>query len=960
MEFTMKKILFLLLSICAIGNGSEYEIIQDKAKIPILSPTFSEMKSKKIRLPNGLEAYLISDPKATKSGATLTMKVGSWSDPVEYPGIAHFLEHMLFMGNEAYPDESDYHRYISQNGGLANAFTSNDTTSYLFTIENQAFKGALDRFANFFKTPLFNPSGVERELNAIDQEYAKNLDNDDIRMIFVLKALTNPEHPNYRFNMGNSDTLQKVSQDTLKQWYRDHYSANLMKLVVESTLPLDEMTEMVVQKFGDIPNRNREESMFEISTRNEIAQGNYIFIDPIKNTRSVSLIWNLPGKFSDLFDRKPEDLICFVLGDEGPNSLHMQLKKENLAEQVKCGGARFGPNLMTLYLEVDLTQKGLDEVDLVVERCYQAIAKMQQNGIPEYLFKDLKQLATIRYQYQGRDNEFMSLMKHARGITEGSIETYPEHTHIVQKYDPAVIQEALDFLTPENALVMITSPKQKTDQTEPWLGVKYRLEPIPGNVLKRWENVAVHPEIGLPNPNPFVPENLELVNGTTEQIERLIPQPDQTMETGRGKVYLIRDQMFGVPKISWHFYIRTPQVQEGDSSSVVLGDLYTMNIKDMLNQFVYPASVAELNFGIERKENGIAFTITGYHDKAYDLLHQILEALKNPKITNEQFNIFKESLLRKYQNFAKESSLKIAAEKFRTVLYKNYTTEKEKASAIRKITLKKYQQFSDNLFDQTYLEGLMYGNQTENDGKKVFDAFTSTFTGSVYPVDQHLRKEVMVLPDENGPFYIETKSEAQGNTAILAIESTPYSFKKRAVQQILMQGLKEPFFSTLRTKQQTGYIVLSYPEEIERKLFSLFAVQSNSHDPRDLLSRYELFLEEFLRDMPREFLTREQFENIKQSVVSDLEKPAKNVHQMGELLYQLAFDYDADFDWIQKRLDSVENLSYEDFSKIASELIGRENRRRIAILLKGEVTNGSQLKYDRISSPRLRKMSHYE
>ena len=55
-------------------------------------------------LPNGLKLLVISDAAADKSAAALTVFRGSFHDPKERPGLAHFLEHMLFIGTEKYPE----------------------------------------------------------------------------------------------------------------------------------------------------------------------------------------------------------------------------------------------------------------------------------------------------------------------------------------------------------------------------------------------------------------------------------------------------------------------------------------------------------------------------------------------------------------------------------------------------------------------------------------------------------------------------------------------------------------------------------------------------------------------------------------------------------------------------------------------------------------------------------------
>ena len=83
-------------------------------------------------LKNGLKAFLISDPEAERSSASLGVNVGSFMDlPDEY-GLAHFCEHLLFMGTKKYPSENEYQSYLSKNGGNSNAYTSVDKTFFYF------------------------------------------------------------------------------------------------------------------------------------------------------------------------------------------------------------------------------------------------------------------------------------------------------------------------------------------------------------------------------------------------------------------------------------------------------------------------------------------------------------------------------------------------------------------------------------------------------------------------------------------------------------------------------------------------------------------------------------------------------------------------------------------------------------------------------------------------------------
>jgi len=102
-----------------------------------------------------LKCLLVSDIESQKSAATLVVGSGSLNDPPEVNGLAHFCEHMLFLGTEKYPKENYYSQFISSGGGVKNAATSEDYTNYYFDIKNEAFEEALDIFSQFFKCPLF-------------------------------------------------------------------------------------------------------------------------------------------------------------------------------------------------------------------------------------------------------------------------------------------------------------------------------------------------------------------------------------------------------------------------------------------------------------------------------------------------------------------------------------------------------------------------------------------------------------------------------------------------------------------------------------------------------------------------------------------------------------------------------------------------------------------------------------
>ena len=119
----MQKILTLFLTICFLGVFSD---LVCGGGLDNSDPRYPQRQYRRFLLPNQMKVILISDPTMQRSASSLTVAVGSMSDPKERFGLAHFLEHMLFLGTEKYPDEGSYQKFVSTHDGFSNAYTADD------------------------------------------------------------------------------------------------------------------------------------------------------------------------------------------------------------------------------------------------------------------------------------------------------------------------------------------------------------------------------------------------------------------------------------------------------------------------------------------------------------------------------------------------------------------------------------------------------------------------------------------------------------------------------------------------------------------------------------------------------------------------------------------------------------------------------------------------------------------
>mmetsp|Transcript_5240 Transcript_5240/g.7540 ORF Transcript_5240/g.7540 Transcript_5240/m.7540 type:complete len:1284 (-) Transcript_5240:110-3961(-) len=398
---------------------------------------------------NNLEVLLCSDPQTDVEAGAVHVRAGHFNDPPHRAGLAHFHEHMLFLGTEKYPEENSYESFLNTNGGSTNAYTDMEDTNYYFSVApldhdeeeeeedlnhnggtSGALSGALDRFAQFFVSPLFREDAVERELRAIDSEHSNSLGNDAWRGYQLLKSESDVNHPFHKFGCGNYDTLSGnyIKSDTapredLVQFWKDNYHASNIKLCVLGRASLDELQATVEETFSNVPSQRTDETttttasppsssssssdkMFqtENSNYNQIppfgpAQLGLIrHVVPVKDNRSLKFQFATPPTSDPLVaSTMPQRSISHLLGHESPGSLHYLLNNHPdgaLINGLSSGTGVDGSDFSLFSLALSLTPLGVQRREDVINLCWQWIAlirstiESQQPSSPTALGND--------------------------------------------------------------------------------------------------------------------------------------------------------------------------------------------------------------------------------------------------------------------------------------------------------------------------------------------------------------------------------------------------------------------------------------------------------------------------------------------------------------------------------------------------------------------------------------------
>lgn len=863
-------------------------------------------------LPNGMKVILLSDPKLNNSAASLAVGVGNLADPPNRQGLAHFLEHMVFLGTEKYPSVTDFDQYLGRNGGLNNAYTASDRTNYHFEIRHEAFAGALDRFAQFFIAPLFDPRFTEREINAVNSEHQKNLENDMWRE-FALRNLNFREgHPGRKFGTGNKETLGGTTREELLAFHRQHYSANRMTLALTGPASLDELEKLARTHFGPVPNLQRPELRYPADFLPPKPALRVLRMEPVKDLRSMTLTFPLPDLRATV-QSKPTDLIGFVLGNEGPGSLLAQLKREGLATGISVGSEQDTPDYGAFEMRISLTPEGLAQYPRILALVFSTVAQLQRVGVPPHLFKERQTLARLDEMYRDKGDGVMRAVPLANALMDHPIELAERVPFLWTQEDPAALRRVLGQLRPDNLLVTLVAKGLATDKTAPIYGTRYGYSEDTGPAYAALLAPPTVAGITLPKPNPYVPARTTL----------LPVQPLKLIDESGLSLYYAQDTEFQRPLAAHVLRFRLPRSMATLRNAVLLR-LYTEAVKESLNESTYAAAEAGLRFTIGGSLDGIQLAVEGYDDAVGKLLDVLAAGLVEIPLPAERFAALKERVLRELSGFEQIDAHLAVAEARRRALREFHWRPDEELPIARDITLAQVKAFAQQLYRRGKLEALSYGNLTAAQASAAVRRAAAGLNTTAVPEAELLKRRALVSPA--GEALRSSQSLKVNNSAfrrevVLGSDSA----ELRAAAMVLSNFIADPFYSELRTRQQLGYIVGSTLAEEARQIFLAFIIQSGEY-PADVL---EERADAFIRTFPALLaaLPDDGWATLVAGVRAKLEEKDKSIADRAARFFDLAYERNADFNRRETTLAALATLGKARAGELLSSALAASTAR---------------------------------
>jgi zinc protease len=423
-----------------------------------------------ITLKNGLQVKLKEIHTAPLISSWIWYRVGSRDERPGKHGISHWVEHMQFKGTERFPADQ-VEKSISRTGGIWNAFTYLDWTTYFETMPADQIDLALEMEADRMKNTRYLPEEVESERTVVISERQGRENDPDFWLTEAVHNAAFRIHPYNHVIIGDRVDLETISLEDLSGHYQTYYSPGNAVVAVAGDFQNDRMLERIKDLYENIPSGNEVPRV----NRPELAQrgehrlivegpGDTVMTDVVYHTPAASHPDFFPLLILDSILSGPQGLNMFGGGgiSNKTSRLYDRMVEEKEVVVDVHGGlpATIDPYLYTLSLIIHPSST----VEAALRVMDDEIQKLQDTppGQAE-LERALKQTrALFAYGSESITNQAFWL-----GFSE-MFASYDWVTGYLDKLSSVTPQDvqrvAQTYLRPQNRLVGIYQPNKKGTQ----------------------------------------------------------------------------------------------------------------------------------------------------------------------------------------------------------------------------------------------------------------------------------------------------------------------------------------------------------------------------------------------------------------------------------------------------------------------------------------------------------------
>ncbi|MFT8258675.1 MAG: pitrilysin [Candidatus Symbiodolus clandestinus] len=786
-----------------------------------------------IQLNNGMKVLLVSDRHAPHSMTAVGLPVGSLQDPDAYLGLVHYLEHMLFLGSENYPEGIEVQGH--------NAGTSGNSTIFTAATQHPWLAITLERLADALAYPNFAPHLAEKERHSVHQEALGHRTEDYWRIYQINKETLNPRHPFARFSVGNLHTLADKKQGSLREalqkFHRRYYSADIMVAVIYSNQPLAALAHLAAESYGRIPSHKPVISSIKVPLATARQQGITIHYVPANVYEALQVDFIIPKDRQDTLHSKSNYYLDKVITGRGPGTLADWLQQQGLANGLSVSyHADMAGNAGLFSIHIHPTENGMKQQDLILAGLFRYLQLIKQQGIQRHYFEEMVQqlkMSSVNISAQRNLHYVASLTER---LLNFPIEQVLTLDSLTDRYRPNYLQRRLSQMVPQKARIWIASPQAPHDKQAYFVEAPYQLRPLSQQQIVKWQQLGQALTFNLPKLNPYLPTDFTVI-----PVKRLPKKPELVWKASGGRAWLTPSHYFSEqPKVNIALLLRNTSAMNGvrnDMLSWILGGLLNIN----LTEFFYWAGDAGVSIQSSCDDKGLIIYTEGFHQNLPRLLEEMVARCQQIIFNQSQLEQVKYEIKQSLNSIDKQAPQQQAIRPINNLSNLSHTTVEQRCSQLATITLQDIEAYRSQLFKRAMVDILAVGNiskaQLQQLAKilyKQLDTKQQKY-GSNPTIAIH--KTVKAL------LHQMTRVDGYALSALYIPSSYDY-LSSQANARLLTMLLGTWFFDQLRTQEQLGYSVDVSTKTVAGKTGLQFTVQSANHSPEALYARYQAFYQQ--------------------------------------------------------------------------------------------------------------------
>lgn len=326
-------------------------------------------------LENGVDILAMEVPSSRKVRLVAAVGVGYLDEPREWPGLAHLLEHSLFLGSHDSPQPGAFAAWVGEQGGRYNAKTAEHVTDYHLSLPAGVALEGVSRLVDLLVRPCLRADAMRREIGVIDAEFQARLADPALHHQAALSRLFDLGHPAAHFHAGHRGTLGKGSSalcQALGDFHATHYRAERISVVMLGPASLASQLKLLKAVCRNIPGGAQ-----PLQRRSAARWGPPGYLQwclpahLITRAPRLEMLWPL----SDVLTEHHAALLDHALTVLGDGQLAATLRYQDaitaMAVTVRPEGA--GP---ALRLTLTLTRTGLRCIDQLLATCRSAVSEL--------------------------------------------------------------------------------------------------------------------------------------------------------------------------------------------------------------------------------------------------------------------------------------------------------------------------------------------------------------------------------------------------------------------------------------------------------------------------------------------------------------------------------------------------------------------------------------------------------